>query len=244
MRRAIIWTVIPVVAVAVGVLGLSPGASAAPVSTPRGSLAVTALYDSTQLAVSGLQKAPNQARVLAAKVILAEARVLLTGKDPGSPGTVVGGLDLDAYCQSIGDAYSSTPYPGEETPGGAYTWDCVSASGAATPINMQAACAYEYPGEGTIAYPQDPDNSYSWVCLAPASGSYTNPATGTTVDSLTAPNGDATLITNSDSSYLAVNDNGSSATVVQDSDGGGYMSYSGSTGGSVLVYEGSSGSSV
>ena len=157
---------------------------------------------------------------------------------------MVGGLDLDAYCQSIGDADASTPYPGEEIAGGAYTWDCVSGSGAETPVNMQAACAYQYPGQGTIAYPQDPDNSYSWVCLAPASGSYTGPATDTTVDSLTAPDGDATLITNPASSYLAVNDDGSSATVVQDSNGSGYMSFEGSTGGSVLVYDGSSGSSV
>jgi hypothetical protein len=64
---------------------------------------------------------PNVFRVLAAKLILAEAKLLTTGSDRTSLGTVVGGLDLDAYYQSIGDVDSSTPSPGDEVPGGAYT---------------------------------------------------------------------------------------------------------------------------
>jgi hypothetical protein len=243
--RTIVRRLVPVAAVAaLAVAGTSSAASAAAAAPPHGQLAITALYDSTELAVSGLQKAPDQARVLAAKLIFAEARLLLKAPDPSSPGTVVGGLDLDAYCQSTGDAEAYTPYPGVEHPGGAYTWVCVSGSGAQTPINLQAACDYQYPGQVTIAYPQDPDNSYSYVCLAPVTGSYTDSATGTTVTSVTAADGDATLITSPDSSYLAVDDDGNSATVVQDSDGAGYMSFEGSTGGSVLTYDGSSGSSV
>jgi hypothetical protein len=120
---------------------------------------------------------------------------------------------------------------------------CVSGSGAQTPINLQAACDYQYPAQVTIAYPQDPDNSYSYVCLAPVTGSYTDSATGTTVTSVTAADGDATLITSPDSSYLAVDDDGNSATVVQDSDRSGCMSFEGSTGGSVLTYEGAGGGS-
>jgi hypothetical protein len=238
-----VWLATAMAALALGVTGLGVSANAASAATPKGAVVITALQDSTHVAVSGLQKAPNQVRVLAARVILAEAKILITGADPSSPGSIVGGLDLDAYCQSIGDAYSSTPYPGEERTGGAYTWDCVSGTGNSAPINMQAACHEQYPGQVTIAYPQDPNNSYSWICLAPANGTYTNSATGTTVHSVVTSSGGATLVTNSGSSYLAVDDNGSSATVVQDSDGGGYMSYEGSSGGSVLVYDGSGGGS-
>ena len=237
---------VPVVLVAASVGVGANAASASPIPQPlRASQTITTLYDSTELAVASLQHAPNILREFAAQLIVAEARVLITGSDPSSPGTVVGGLDLYAYCVSIGDANgSTTPYPGEETPGGAYTWDCVSAGGTETPINMQAACDWQYPGHVTIAYPQDPNNSYSWVCLAPTGGLYTNAGTDTTVASTTSANGDATLITNPDSSYLAVDDSGNSATVVLDNNGSGYMSYEGSGGGSVLTYEGSSGGSV
>jgi len=246
VRRTSAWIFVPVAVMTLGVGGTAPEASAAPATGPSGSLAITALYGSTRLAVSGLQTAPNALRVLAAKVILAEAKLLLGGPDPSSPGTVVGGLDLDAYCQSIGDAYSTTPYPGTETPGGAYTWNCVAASGTETPIDMQAACNEQYPGQVTVAYPQDPNNSYSWVCLAPTNGTYSDPATDTTVTSLNASDGDATLIINPDSTYLAVDDDGASATVVQDANGGGYMSFEGGSGGgvSVLVFDGGSGGGV
>jgi len=241
--------VAPVVAVAAAsVLGVSPAASAAPAvpaGPSHGQAAITVLYDSTELAVSTLQKAPDKARVLAAAVILAAAKVLITGPDPSSPGIEVGGLDLDAYCQGIGDASAITPYPGQEVTGGAYTWVCVSASGAQTPVNLQAACNAQYPGQVTLAYPQDPNNSYSWICLAPVSGSYTDAATHTTVDSVTTPTGDATLITSPGNSYLAVDDNGDSATVVQTT-GSGYMSYDGGSGGgvSVLAYDGGNGGGV
>ena len=227
MRRTFAWIFVPVAVMTLGVGGMASEASAAPATGPSGSLAISALYGSTRLAVSGLQTAPNALRVLAAKVILAEAKLLLGGPDPSSPGTIVGGLDLDAYCQSIGDAYSTTPYPGTETP-----------------IDMQAACNEQYPGQVTVAYPQDPNNSYSWVCLAPTNGTYSDPATDTTVTSLSTSDGDATLITNPESTYLADDDDGASATVVQDANGGGYMSYGGASGSSVLVYNGSGGGSV
>lgn len=247
MGRTIIRTVIPVMAMALGAaLGVGPAASAAPAGAPGGQAAITVLYDATVLATSGLQNAPNQARVLAAKAILAGARLLLNGPDPSSPGIELGGLDLYAYCQSLGDASSYTAYPGQEIPGGAYTWYCVSGTGAQTPIDLQAACIWEYPGNIAIAYPQDPDNSYSWICITPASGSYTDGATHTTVTSVKTSNSDATLITNPDSSFLTVDDNGASATVVQDSGGGGYTSYDGGNGGGVaiLVYEGGNGGGV
>jgi hypothetical protein len=108
---------------------------------------------------------------------------------------------------------------------------------------MQAACYQQFPGQVTIAYPQDPNNCYSWVCLDPTAGTYTDPSTATTVVSVTDPNGDATLITNSTSMYLTVDADGNSATVAQDSSSSGDMSYEGSSGGSVLTYVGSGGGS-
>jgi hypothetical protein len=95
----------------------------------------------------------------------------------------------------------------------------------------------------TRADPQDPNNSYSWICLAPVGGSYTGAATGATVDSVTTATGDATLITSPGSSYLAVDDDGDSATVVQNT-GSGYMSYEGGSGVRVLAWDGGNGGGV
>jgi hypothetical protein len=262
-RSVRLWQLVTGLAVVFAAAGFgAQAAAAAPAPPAPGAASIAALYGSTKLAVSGLQKAPNGVRILAAKVIIAEAKVLLTarGATPAGPvsttaevaaagaaalpGTDVGGLDLDAYCQSIGDAYSYTPDPGNEVPGAAYTWSCVSGSGAKSPIFMQSACNQQYPGQVTIAYPQDTNNAYSWICLAPAAGTYSNPGTGTTVATVTAANGAATLITTPGNSYLAVDDNGSSAADLVNSNGSGYMAYDGSTGGSVLTYDGSGGGSV
>ena len=80
---------------------------------------------------------------------------------------MVGGLDLDSYCQSIGDASSTTPGPGQETPAAPIPGTARPPPAGQTPINVQSDCLEQHPGQVTIAYPQDPDNSYSWVCLAP-----------------------------------------------------------------------------
>src|ERR1700722_7245634 len=152
---------------------VSSGAAFAGTPSPppsKSQQAIDLMYSSTKLAVGTLQKAPAVLQVLAAGLILDGARAQLSHlNDPSSPGTVVGGLDLYTYCQSIGYADGSyTSVPGVETAAGAYTWYCVSASGTQTAINIQDACDAQYSGQATIAYPQDPNNSYSWVCITPA----------------------------------------------------------------------------
>jgi hypothetical protein len=188
------------------------------------------LATAVQVADKYLGYAPLKLRYQAAEGIISLARGLLgAGPDPvGLPGTIVGGLVLDAYCQSIGGSHSYTPDPGNEAPGAAYTWSCLSASGAETPIVMQNACFAQYPAQVTIAYPQDVNNAYSWVCIAPSTGTFTNP--GATTYSLQATNGSVVLIVGSDGSvYLGVaTSGGADGTVVIEPDGSGYIAEEGS----------------
>src|ERR1700733_15338360 len=146
---------------------VSSGAAFAGTPSPppsKSQQAIDLMYSSTKLAGGTLQQAPSVLQVIAAGLILDGARAELSHlNDPSSPGTVVGGLNLYSYCQSIGYANGSyTSVPNVEPPGGAYTRYCVSASGTETAINIQDACDAEYAGQATIAYPEDPNNSYSW----------------------------------------------------------------------------------
>jgi hypothetical protein len=76
------------------------------------------------------------------------------------------------------------------------------------------------------------------VCIAPTSGTSTNPATGTTVTTLTTPNGAVTLITNPTGASVTFSYNGTVWTVVQGPNGG-YIAC-GQSGGTlpVLVFDG------
>jgi len=225
------WVVAGLVVCVVAAVSIGIGvqsAAAAPSSQPPAAVSIAALFGSIKFAVTHLQKSPTFIRQLAAKAIVAEAKLLLTphprllfGKRRGAvaraalvapPGTVVGGLVLDSYCQALGFDHSTVNGP-IVAPGAAFQWNCVAASGSETPISLQGACLYQYPGQVTIAYPQDPDNAYSWVCIAPTTGSTTDPSTDTTVDTVTTTTGAATLITTPASDYVAVNDNGDAATL-------------------------------
>jgi hypothetical protein len=140
------------------------GAAAAPSSSAGAKIA--AIVSSTKFAATYLQHAPNSLRQLAADAILFES-VFLLAPHPAHhaglhfaarhaavahtaaipiPGTVVGGLDLNSYCQSLGFAYSMVIGNVQIAPGAAYNWVCVTAPGAQTPIVMQAACLFQYPG--------------------------------------------------------------------------------------------------
>jgi hypothetical protein len=198
----------------VGTFSVGTAFAATPSQFPsKNQQAIDGLYSSTRLAVNSLQKSPVSLQVVTTALIIGGAKAELSHlADPSSPGTIVGGLDLDAYCQSIGDVNSYTAVPGVETTGGAYTWDCVSTSGSQTLINMQAACLEQYPGQVTTAYAQDPNNSYSWVCITPIAGTFFDPTTDTTVDSITTPNSAAMLVTAPGSEYLTLNDNGNTAS--------------------------------
>ncbi len=90
------------------------------------------------------------------------------------PGAVLGGLNLDAYC----GGYSHVPgigAPGtnvEFGPNQAFKWDCVNAAGTSgSPINMQAACNATY-GPNALAFVENPNDAYSWVCVSAPTGSY------------------------------------------------------------------------
>ena len=251
-RRAVGVVALVCAAAAVGVG--AQGAAAAPSSSAGAKIA--AIANSTRLAASYLQHAPNSLRRLAADGILFES-VFLLAPHPGGelhfamrhaarahtaaitiPGTVVGGLDLNSYCQSLGFDHSMLIGNIVIGPGAAYSWVCVTATGTQTPIDMQAACLYQYPGQVTIAYPQDVNNGFSWVCIAPTTGSFTDPTTNTTVTTVITANGAVTLITSPTSASVTFSYNGSVGTVVQDPSGG-YIGCDGSGGTlPVLVFEG------
>ena len=209
----------------------APGPRSAAPQIPA-TTKVTIIATAVQVADKYLGIAPLKVRYAAAEGIISLAKGLLgAGNDPtGLPGTIVGGLDLNAYCQSIGESSSSTPDPGNEVPGAAYTWSCVSASGAKTPLVMQNACFSMYPAQVTIAYPQDVNNAYSWVCIAPSTGTYTDP--DATTYSLEATNGSVVLIVGTDGSVdLAVATTaGTGGTVVITSGGSGYIAADGGGG--------------
>ena len=154
------------------------------------------------------------------------------------PGVVLGGLILDSYCANLGFDHSAVNGP-IVAPGAAFNWFCVAASGAQTPISIQAACLAQYPGPATIAFPQDVNNAYTWVCIAPTPGHFGTPG-GTTVDVVTSPDGSAVLISGPDGSYVATDLSGSAGTVDLNSNGSGSIACCGGSTGTlpVLTFEG------
>lgn len=92
----------------------------------------------------------------------------------------VGGLDLDAYCESIGDSGKDSEGNGPvvlmkgevEGPEYAYdNWACVETDGTVVGIavegpapSMNNACALAYPGVADHADAEDPNNAFSWTC--------------------------------------------------------------------------------
>jgi hypothetical protein len=233
------------------------GAAAAPSPSSAGAK-IAAIATSTRLAATDLQHAPNVVRQFAADAILFQSISLLAPHPAHHgglhfaarhaavahsaaipiPGTVVGGLVLNSYCQSLGFDHSMLIGNIVLAPGAAFNWVCVTAAGAQTPIDMQAACVFQYPGQVTIAYPQDVNDGFSWVCIAPTTGSFTDPTTGTTVTTLITANGAVTLITSPTGASVTFDYNGSSGTVVQDPNGG-YISCDGAGGTlPVLTFEG------
>ena len=239
----------------VGVVGLgAPAATAAP--TPlSASTRIAMIQGSMRLAVTYLQHTPNFVRRLAARVIVGEAKLLLSapgtrpagpnGAAPAAalattapPGVVLGGLILDSYCANLGFDHSEVNGP-IVAPDAAFNWFCVSASGSLTPISIQAACLAQYPGPATIAFPQDVNDAFTWVCIAPTPGHFGTPD-GTTVDVVTSPDGSAILISGPDGSYVATDQNGGAGTVDLNSDGSGSIACCGGSTGTlpVLTFEG------
>jgi len=262
-RRALAVAVASVAVAAV----TGAGAQAAPAASPQipAATSIAIIAGSTQLAVSHLQHTPNFIRRAAAQAIIDEARLLIGTRRGGNmatlaalvtnpatatpsqvatlaavapPGTVVGGLVLDAYCRNLGFDHSAVNGP-IVAPSAAFKWFCVATSGAQTPIIMQSACIAQYPGQVTIAFPQDVNDAYSWVCIVPAAGHFTDPGSNTTVDTVTTPNSGATLIVSPTGSFVTFDQNGTGGSVDVNGDGSGFLSWCNGCGTlPVLTFEG------
>jgi hypothetical protein len=86
--------------------------------------------------------------------------------DKGGSGErkILGGLDLDAYCKSIGKSRSLW----KQAPGqfeGKKTWGCEDASGGWAPLSTGVACTAQYK---TTAHGEQErgDDPTSWLCVA------------------------------------------------------------------------------
>ena len=86
-----------------------------------------------------------------------------------------GGLSLEGYCQSVGYKKVSLERGEIGGPGFAYeNWACVAANGAEVliadtgPAPSMADACQRGSKETTYAYPEDPDDAYSWGCHAVA----------------------------------------------------------------------------
>jgi hypothetical protein len=67
----------------------------------------------------------------------------------------LGGLNLDQYCSVLGE-------PWDVLING--TWYCAN---GADPINMTAACQWQFGASDVIAHQDIPNNAYSWSCYGP-----------------------------------------------------------------------------
>jgi hypothetical protein len=77
-------------------------------------------------------------------------------------GDNLGGINLAAYCVSIGDATVV------QVGSGASSWRCQSSGGADFTIDFSAACGYQYQGtiyQDIFGYALDPSQATSWTCF-------------------------------------------------------------------------------
>lgn len=95
------------------------------------------------------------------------------------PPHLLGGMDIEAYCESIGDhgngGSASTLLRGTTSgPEFAFhNWACVKNNGTTVEIaetgpapSMEDLCAVQYPTASSFAFPSDPNNAFSWNCFA------------------------------------------------------------------------------
>jgi hypothetical protein len=73
-------------------------------------------------------------------------------------GTEIGGLDLNRYCQSIGEKASTVEV-------GTTSWVCIRQDNTRTPLNLQAACEHEYTQRPILAEEVIPNTPFSWKCF-------------------------------------------------------------------------------
>lgn len=78
--------------------------------------------------------------------------------DTGSTGTDLGGVDLNGYCQSLGD--QGVSLDGST----AYDWHCVDPAGNHLSIDMDAACQWQYSDPNAVSVLGDVNDPKSWSC--------------------------------------------------------------------------------
>lgn len=92
--------------------------------------------------------------------------------------TVLGGLNVAGYCQSQGYNWVGYKKGFVAGPQAAYNnWVCQSGGYwdelnpiDPHPINLTAACQWQYDRTAVQAHPDDPDHAWSWKCYASDSG--------------------------------------------------------------------------
>ena len=75
---------------------------------------------------------------------------------------LLGSVDLNRYCQSLGDVRASLD--GST----AYDWHCVTQLGNHVSIDVVKACQLEYNRSDATAKASDLNNPNSWSCYAPS----------------------------------------------------------------------------
>jgi hypothetical protein len=120
-----------------------------------------------------------------------ESMTVAQAVGPPTTGSDLGGMNLNAYCQSKGFG-GATLTKARIGPGAAFNnWVCVSASGVQTPLNLQAACEYTFPQRPIAPEAPDLNDAFSWHCYqngvasVPPGGS-THPKGGGTGGNATA----------------------------------------------------------
>jgi hypothetical protein len=78
--------------------------------------------------------------------------------------TRLGGVDLSAYCKSVGYSGGAELTGPRNGPNAAYNWHCRSGNQTA-PISVLDACRREYGDPRATARAANPDDAYSWTCF-------------------------------------------------------------------------------
>lgn len=89
---------------------------------------------------------------------------------PSDQLTLIGGLSLDGYCQSLGHV-NSTLAKSQIGPNAAFNnWRCQDADGGLHHFSMTRACQWQWGTKVIQAHPTDRDDAFTWVCYSPVRG--------------------------------------------------------------------------
>lgn len=92
---------------------------------------------------------------------IAVATCLLGGATPALAATRIGGVDMQAACNSQQPAFGLRAVVKDQH--NAYSWRCEAPWGYSTGIDVNRACTSQY-GPGTYAGLADSRNPYTWYC--------------------------------------------------------------------------------